>query len=111
MSNEEIEHTHEDGTTHAHEGGNTEHSHEDVAPSTPAFGVADLKLMANVLEVVSNRGAIRANEMTAVGNLYNNLMGFLIANGAVQVPQPEVSEDAPVGEDTDEEIAQDSTEE
>ena len=89
MSNEEIEHTHEDGTTHAHEGGNTEHSHEDVAPSTPAFGVADLKLMANVLEVVSNRGAIRANEMTAVGALYQKLVAFVNANA----PQPEATED------------------
>jgi len=30
--------------------------------------------------------------------LYNNLMTFLVANGAVEVPQPEVAEDAPVGE-------------
>ena len=52
----------------------------------PGLGVADLKLMANVLEVVSNRGAIRANEMAAVGQLYNTLMTFLIANGAITPP-------------------------
>ena len=46
--------------------------------------------MANILEVVSNRGAIKANEMQAVGTLYNNLMTFLIANGAVEMPVPEV---------------------
>ena len=72
---------------------------EEATAPTPTLGVNDLKLMANIIEVVSNRGAIKANEMQAVGVLYNNLMGFLIANGAVQVPQPEVSADAPVGED------------
>jgi hypothetical protein len=30
--------------------------------------------------------------MQAVGMLYNNLMTFLVANGAVEVPQPEVGE-------------------
>jgi len=64
--------------------------------SAPQLGVNDLKLMANILEVVSNRGAIKANEMQAVGTLYNNLMTFLIANGAVEMPVPEVqAEQAP----------------
>lgn len=60
--------------------------------SVPQLGVADLKLMANILEVVGNRGAIKANEMAAVGTLYNNLMTFLVANGAVELPQPEEEE-------------------
>ena len=68
----------------------------------PQLGVADLKLMANIIEVVSNRGAIRANEMAACGTLYNNLMNFLIANGAVEQPQPEVAEEAEVGETEEE---------
>jgi len=72
---------------------------ETQAPAAPQLGVNDLKLMANIIEVVSNRGAVKANEMAAVGNLYNNLMNFLIANGAVNVPQPEVADDAPVGEE------------
>ena len=106
------EHTHEDGTTHNHEGGNEPHTHDapadasTEAPTTPQLGVNDLKLMANIIEVVSNRGAIKANEMAAVGNLYNNLMNFLIANGAVQAPEAQVAEDAPVGKDTNEEIAE-----
>ena len=72
---------------------------ESAAEGAPQLGVNDLKLMANIIEVVSNRGAIKASEMAAVGSLYNNLMNFLIANGAVNVPQPEVAADAPVGED------------
>ena len=77
-----------------------------VAEDAPAqLGVNDLKLMANIIEVVSNRGAIKANEMAAVGSVYNILMKFLIANGAVQQPEAQVAPDAPVGEDTVEEIA------
>ena len=73
---------------------------ESAAPApAPALGVNDLKLMANIIEVVSNRGAIKANEMAAVGSLYNNLMNFLIANGAIQTAAPEVADDAPVGEE------------
>ena len=95
----------EDSTTPAEETTTTE------APAAPQLGVNDLKLMANIIEVVSNRGAIKANEMAAVGNLYNNLMNFLIANGAVQAPEAQVAEDAPVGEDTNEEIAEKPVEE
>tara|TARA_B100000424_G_C22897796_1_gene477516 strand:- start:179 stop:475 length:297 start_codon:yes stop_codon:yes gene_type:complete len=58
----------------------------NVAPTPEQLGVADLKLAASIIEVVSNRGAIKAGEMAAVGALYNKLMNFLIANGAVEVP-------------------------
>ena len=93
----------EENTTPAEETSATE---ESATPAAPQLGVNDLKLMANIIEVVSNRGAIKANEMAAVGSLYNNLMNFLIANGAVQAPEAQVAEDAPVGEDTNEEIAE-----
>ena len=85
-------------------------SEENQAPAeeqqevtAPQLGVNDLKLMANIIEVVSNRGAIKANEMQAVGMLYNNLMTCWVANGAVEVPQPEVAEDAPVGKSDEDE--------
>lgn len=91
----------------------TETTAEDGSPTEMApvpeeavqLGVNDLKLMANIIEVVSNRGAIKANEMAAVGNVYNTLMKFLIANGAVTAPEAQVAQDSPVGEDTNEEIA------
>lgn len=71
---------------------------ESAEATAPALGVNDLKLMANIIEVVSNRGAIKANEMAAVGSLYNNLMNFLVANGALEQPQPEVADDGDMGE-------------
>ena len=89
--------------TTAEDGSTTEVPVADT-PVAPQLGVNDLKLMANIIEVVSNRGAIKANEMAAVGNLYNNLMAFLIANGAVAQPTPQVAEDAPVGKNNVEEI-------
>ena len=76
---------------------------ESVEESAPALGVNDLKLMANIIEVVSNRGAIKASEMAAVGSLYNNLMNFLVANGAVEVPESQVADDGDMGELTGEE--------
>ncbi len=76
---------------------------ESVEASAPALGVNDLKLMANIIEVVSNRGAIKANEMAAVGSLYNNLMNILVANGAVEVSESQVADDGDMGELTGEE--------
>ena len=76
---------------------------ESAAEGAPQLGVNDLKLMANIIEVVSNRGAIKANEMAAVGSLYNNLMNFLVANGAVEVPESQVADDGDMGELTGEE--------
>ena len=58
---------------------------EDEMVTAPQLGVSDLKLAANIIEVVSNRGAIKANEKAAVGDLYNKLMEFIIANGAVEL--------------------------
>ena len=57
---------------------------EDAAPVAPGLSIQDLTLMVNVLEATSQRGAIRANEMALVGNLYNNLVNFLVANGVIQ---------------------------
>lgn len=39
----------------------------------------DLKLMAQIIKVVSARGAIQADEMSAVGTLYNKLASFIKA--------------------------------
>ncbi len=81
------------------------------APQAPSLGVNDLKVMANIIEVVSNRGAIRANEMAAVGNVYNILMNFLIANGAVkpaeEQPAEEKTDKTPEVAETQEEVSND----
>jgi len=68
------------------------------------LGVSDLHLMAMVIDVVSQRGAIRANEMQNVGALYNKLVNFLVANGIIQdpnapIPAPEGSDMTQEGEE------------
>ena len=52
--------------------------------SSTTLGLADLALMANIIQVTSERGAIKANEMQAVGSLYSKLVAFVNAN----TPQP-----------------------
>jgi hypothetical protein len=78
---------------------------EAPAPVMPSLGLNDLALMANVIQVTADRGAIKANEMTAVGALYNKLVSFVQAN--VPAPSPEISEqdieDNGADEDTEEE--------
>jgi len=78
---------------------------ESPAPAMPSLGLNDLALMANVIQVTADRGAIKANEMTAVGALYQKLVSFVQAN--VPAPAPEISEqdieDNGADEDTEEE--------
>ena len=46
---------------------------------TPQITLADLSGLQNVLEAACQRGAFRANEMKAVGELYDRLSAFLKA--------------------------------
>ena len=59
------------------------------APTGPNLTIGDLRLVARVIQVSSERGAIRANEMATVGDLYNRLVEFL---NAVQPQQPATAE-------------------
>lgn len=54
-----------------------------------ALGLADLALMANIIQVTSERGAIKANEMQIVGTLYSKLVAFVNTNA----PQPETNDE------------------
>jgi hypothetical protein len=72
-----------------------------------ALGLNDLALMANIIRVTSERGAIKANEMEAVGLLYNKLVKFVQANAPV-VPTEETveaTEDEPITTEVTEETA------
>lgn len=57
----------------------------------PGLGLNDMALMAQILQVVTERGAIKAGEMEVVGNLYNRIAAFVEANRPVQ---PEESAEA-----------------
>jgi len=63
------------------------------------LSLQDISACVQVIDVVSNRGAIQGNELTAVGALRDKLVSFLEAakaNGEdVQIPGQEEQEEAP----------------
>ena len=88
-----LEHTHEDGTTHSHDGGDEPHNHDEV----PAFNLADLAAVKQIIEVSSRRGAFNAAELSAVGMTYDRLIALLQHH----VPAPETpaeDDDTPTAE-------------
>ena len=55
------------------------------------FGLEDLQIVAKIIAATQQRGAIRAEEMVTVGNLYTKVMAILESANAV--PQ-EVQEES-----------------
>lgn len=43
----------------------------------PTITLADIASMIAIIEAASTRGAIRANELTSVGELYTRLQAFM----------------------------------
>lgn len=54
-----------------------EASAEEMAQEAPAFNLADLAAVKQIIEVSSRRGAYNAAELSAVGATYDRLMAFL----------------------------------
>jgi hypothetical protein len=57
-----------------------------VAPEAPAqaqLQLQDILAAAQMIQLASTRGAFRAEEFTTVGGVYERLVGFLQASGAV----------------------------
>ena len=73
---------------------------EQAQPTTVALGLNDLALMANIIQVTSERGAIKANEMQVVGALYTKLVAFVNANA----PAPEIASEEASNEESEVEI-------
>lgn len=67
---------------------------ETVAPTVDAetttsvepvqLTIADLQLLARIVDLASRRGAFQAGEMSQVGDAYNKLAGFLTYVESVQ---------------------------
>jgi hypothetical protein len=66
-------------------------------PAAPSLALSDLVLLLNLVRVTAERGAIKADEMNAVGAVYEKLFQFLQASGALAQTQ---SEDTPAVEET-----------
>ncbi len=56
----------------------------------PGLTLGDLRLVARIIQISSERGAIRADEMATVGDLYNRLVQWLNSiQPAPAVPNPD----------------------
>lgn len=76
----------------------TETTAPETTPATPTGGpgltLGDLRLVARIIQISSERGAIRADEMATVGDLYNRLVQWL--NSIQPAPAATPEGDTPV---------------
>ncbi len=62
---------------------NTEEFTISEGQTAPNLTIQDLVQFAQIIQVSSQRGAFRAEELESVGALFNRLVAFLEASGAV----------------------------
>lgn len=60
--------------------------------SAPGLTLQDLVLVAQIIQLTTQRGAFKAEELADVGGLYNKLVAFLQSTGAIQ-PAPAPTEE------------------
>jgi len=58
------------------------------SPESPSLALTDLVLLLNLIRMTSERGAIKAEELSAVGIVYDKLLKFLEASGAINKQTP-----------------------
>lgn len=58
----------------------------------PSLSLQDLVLVAQIIQLTSQRGAFKAEELESVGGLYNKLIVFLQSTGAL-APAPAQTEE------------------
>lgn len=56
---------------------------EITPPEQPSISLQDLVLLLNLVRASADRGAIKVEEMSAVGTVYQRLFTFLKASGAI----------------------------
>jgi hypothetical protein len=65
------------------------------APAQTGLTIQDLTLTLQVIQVASTRGAFKADELTAIGGLYDRIFKFLEASGAITTQAPEAPAETP----------------
>lgn len=63
--------------------------------ATEGLQLTDLRIMMQILDVVTARGAIKADEMTTVGTLYGKLKTFVDQTTQAAPAEPANEETAP----------------
>ena len=54
----------------------------------PSLALSDLVLLLNLIRVTGERGAIKADELSTVGAVYDKLFKFLETSGAINKQAP-----------------------
>ena len=69
-----------------------------------SISLNDLQVLANIVDLASQRGAFRGNELTQVGAVFDKLSAFLQQVAAAQAANAEAQEgeEAPAEEGTEE---------
>ena len=65
-----------------------------IETPAPSLSIQDLVAVCKIMQIASQRGAIQVSEMSQVGPVYDRIVAFLEANGAVQRPAPAAEETA-----------------
>jgi hypothetical protein len=60
--------------------------------SAPSLTLQDLITVAQIIQLSSQRGAFRAEELQGIGGLYNKLIAFLQSVGALQPAEAQTEE-------------------
>lgn len=68
---------------------------KEAAPTAAELTVQDLASIRQIIDVASQRGAFKPNEMVVVGTVYTKLEAFL---AVVQAQQAASQQEAPKGE-------------
>lgn len=66
---------------------------EEAQTTAASLTLQDLVLVAQIIQIGSQRGTFRAEELADVGNLYTKLIAFLQATGALTPATEETKND------------------
>ena len=75
---------------------------EGETEQVESISLNDLQVLANVVDLASQRGAFRGNELTQVGAVFDKLSTFLNQVAAAQAANAEQEGEAPAQEGTEE---------
>jgi hypothetical protein len=68
---------------------------EQPQAPAPQLQIADLLLVAQVIQLTTKRGAFNAEELSQVGGVYDRIVAFLQASGALTPAQTDAPADTP----------------
>ena len=65
----------------------------DVPATTPpSITIQDIAFLVQIVEIVSQRGAFRADELSSVGAVYDKVKAFIVANSPQATPEQPTEE-------------------